>query len=207
MRTLLGFGERSLGRKGTLVSPVGLAAYGIKSSGRAMSDVYRSGIERGINLFLWAPAFKEMTKALLELSPEERSRLFIVGGAGWGGPRRIRKTLRSHLKTLGLDKFSAFFLFWVRSRFRVRSSVVEQLISLREEGLTDNIGLSIHKRMFAYELHERDIFDIFMLRYNAAHRGLEGDFLEGLDPLGLPGVLTYTATRWGKLLVRPPGWT
>lgn len=205
-RTPLGFVERPLARKGTLVSPIGLAAYGIKSTGRATSGVYRRGIERGINLFLWVPAFREMTKAFLELSALERSRLFIVAGSGWGGPRSLRKTLHAHLKILRLEKLSAFFLFWVRSRFRVRSSVIRELIALREEGLTDNIGLSIHKRRFAHDLYRRNIFDIFMLRYNAAHRGLEEDFLERLDPTRLPGILTYTATRWGKLLVRPPGW-
>jgi aryl-alcohol dehydrogenase-like predicted oxidoreductase len=80
------------------------------------------------------------------------------------------------------------------------------MTSLREEGLCDNIGLSIHKRSLAYDIYLRDIFDIFMLRYNAAHRGLEQDFLDRLDPGRLPGVVSYTATRWMTLLQRPRGW-
>src|SRR5262249_35338459 len=41
--------------------------------------------------------------------------------------------------------------------------------------------------------------DVLMIRYNAAHRGAEKEILSTLPP-ERPGVVTYTATRWGKLL-------
>ena len=42
-----------------------------------------------------------------------------------------------------------------------------------------------------------------MIRYNAAHRGAESDIFE---PLGAdcPPILSYTATRWGRLLQPVP---
>ena len=44
-----------------------------------------------------------------------------------------------------------------------------------------------------------------MMRYNAAHRGAEEDIFPYL-PASDPGVVSYTATRWGKLLRAPRGW-
>jgi len=48
---------------------------------------------------------------------------------------------------------------------------------------------------------------VLQVRYSAAHRGAENEVFEGL-PAARPGISTYTATRWGKLLRAknmPPG--
>lgn len=198
---------RLLGRTGRLVSPIGMADAGLRVAKGPVYEVYKEGWQRGVNLFLWTPAFKEMTRFLLDLPLEERKKLFIVCGTGAGGPQHIHKVARNYLKILGVDALPSFMLFWVRSRFRVRDSVLEAVTSLRETGLCENIGISTHQRKMAFELYQRGIFDLFMLRYNAAHRGLEKDFLDRLDPQRPPGVITYTATRWLKLLKRPPRWT
>ena len=42
--------------------------------------------------------------------------------------------------------------------------------------------------------------DVFMVRYNAAHRGAETEIFPHLPAENRPGVTTYTATRWGQLL-------
>jgi len=197
---------RSFGRTKASVSPVTMSGTRFGLLKEPPVEVYRYGIERGINILFWDKMFKNMTAALSELSSEQRSRLFIVTSIGAGGPRQIRNGLTKRLKILGLDKISSFHLGWVRSKIRTRRSVIDELVSLREKGLCDNIGLSIHRRQLAFELYQKEIFDIFMLRYNAAHRGLEKDFLNGLDPGNRPGVLSYTTTRWGKLLRKPPHW-
>jgi hypothetical protein len=45
------------------------------------------------------------------------------------------------------------------------------------------------------------IFDLFMVRYNAAHRGAEREVFPLLpEPPERPGIFAYTATRWGSLL-------
>ncbi len=41
--------------------------------------------------------------------------------------------------------------------------------------------------------------DVLMIRYNAAHRGAEAEIFDSLDA-ERPGVVAYTATRWGQLL-------
>ncbi|MEE9554389.1 MAG: hypothetical protein V3W18_08845 [candidate division Zixibacteria bacterium] len=200
-----GFGMRPFGRTKAMVSPIAMAGTTLGINDPPV-EVYRHGFERGINLFFWDSSFKNMTTALLELSSDERSKLFIIAINAGGGPRQIRKGLHKKLKILKLEKFGSYLLGWVRSKYRVRQSVLDELVSIREDGLCDNIGLSIHKRKMAYDLSTKNIFDIFMVRYNAAHRGLEDDFLNKLNPENRPAVLTYTTTRWGKLLKRPPNW-
>lgn len=202
---LAGFDRRPLGRAGTMVYPVGLAGSTFGRNDPPI-EVYRRGLELGIDLFFWDPMFKNMTSALLELPGEKRSRLFIYGTCGFGGPRQIRKALFKRLRILKLDRLSGFTLGWVRSEFRVRQSIIDEMTEWKAEGYCDNIGLSAHRRKLAYSIYKKNAFDLFMLRYNAAHRGLETDFLDRLDEDNLPAVITYTTTRWGKLLQKPPGW-
>jgi aryl-alcohol dehydrogenase-like predicted oxidoreductase len=72
----------------------------------------------------------------------------------------------------------------------------------REEGKVRAIGISTHDRKLAGRLADRGALDVFMVRYNAAHRGAEQDIFPFLEEYH-PGVVSYTATRWGHLLRRP----
>jgi aryl-alcohol dehydrogenase-like predicted oxidoreductase len=65
--------------------------------------------------------------------------------------------------------------------------------------------MSCHDRKFAGELAAQGALDVFMIRYNAAHRGAEQDILPFLNHHH-PGVVSYTATRRTYLLRRPRGW-
>ena len=73
--------------------------------------------------------------------------------------------------------------------------------------------LSTHNRL-SLQGHFREFeagrspFDVFMLRYNAVHRGAERDVFPQLPAQRPPGLIAYTATRWGHLLdaaKMPPG--
>lgn len=199
------FGLRPFGRTKVPVTPVAMAGTPLGYNEPPI-EVYRHALDRGVNLVFWDSNFKNMTAALLELSSERRSNLFIIASIAAGGPSMIRRGIEKKLRMLKLERFGSFQLGWVRSLFRVRQSVLDELTTVRERGLCDNIGLSIHKRNLAFELSTRNIFDIFMVRYNAAHRGLENDFLGKLNPVSRPTVLAYTVTRWRKLLEPPRGW-
>jgi hypothetical protein len=72
------------------------------------------------------------------------------------------------------------------------------------------LAISSHRRTVFPELERDRAFDVYHLRYNAAHRGAETEvfpFLPGGAQQG-PGVVAYTATRWASLLdprAMPPG--
>jgi aryl-alcohol dehydrogenase-like predicted oxidoreductase len=64
--------------------------------------------------------------------------------------------------------------------------------------------VSAHDRsVFRHHL-DQEVFDLIMVRYNAAHRGAESDVFPWLDRAERPGVICYNATRWGHLF--DPRW-
>jgi hypothetical protein len=72
------------------------------------------------------------------------------------------------------------------------------------------LGLSGHNRSLFPKLAENGLFDLFHVRYNAAHRGAEKDIFPHLPDDARPGIVSYTATRWAQLLKAkkmPPGET
>ena len=77
---------------------------------------------------------------------------------------------------------------------------------LREEGKIRILGASIHDRPRAGRLAQDSVLDLLMIRYNAAHPGAEVDIFPHL-PAKKPIIAAYTATRWGKLLSPPKGWS
>jgi predicted aldo/keto reductase-like oxidoreductase len=86
--------------------------------------------------------------------------------------------------------------------------LIERALKLKEQGKVKMLALSTHKRASIPETARSKNFDIFHIRYNAAHRGAEKDIFPCLDPVTGPGVVAFTATRWGSLLdpkKMPPG--
>jgi len=67
-------------------------------------------------------------------------------------------------------------------------------------GLVRFLGMSGHNRSLFPQLNEKGIFDLSHSRYNAAHRGAETETFPALKQEKGPGVVSYTATRWGHLL-------
>jgi aryl-alcohol dehydrogenase-like predicted oxidoreductase len=70
------------------------------------------------------------------------------------------------------------------------------------------LAMSGHQRSMFPRMAAAGQFDLFHVRYNAAHRGAEEDIFPHLQGDGRPRMVTYTATRWGQLLnpkKMPPG--
>jgi len=84
---------------------------------------------------------------------------------------------------------------------RLSQAILDTALELKAKGRVRYLLLSGHNRSFFPEMAKEDLFDLFMVRYNAAHRGAEEDVFPHL-PKGRrkPGIVAYTATRWGSLL-------
>jgi aryl-alcohol dehydrogenase-like predicted oxidoreductase len=85
---------------------------------------------------------------------------------------------------------------------------MEKALAMREKGMFRFLALSGHNRKLFPVLAGDGRFDIFHVRYNAVHRGAEEEVFAKLSPESRPGLVTYTATRWGDLLnpkKMPPG--
>ena len=62
------------------------------------------------------------------------------------------------------------------------------------------IGISSHNRTLFTRLADENDFDVFHVRYNAANSGAEKDVFPHLNKDNRPGIVSFTATRWGQLL-------
>ncbi|MBI3664644.1 MAG: aldo/keto reductase [Acidobacteria bacterium] len=192
--------DTNLGRTGRRVFRLGLS--GSYWPGEA---TLRAGIEGGMNYLFWYHWDRQMTRVLREVLSRDREKYVVATGVSNLGDWVARHGVHSALRKLKTDYIDVFHIFWLGDG-RLPPHTLELLQRLREQGKIRHIAVSTHARHYAGELVRRGVLDVLMMRYNAAHRGAEEDIFPFL-PLSQPGVVSYTATRWGKLLQRPRGWT
>jgi aryl-alcohol dehydrogenase-like predicted oxidoreductase len=198
---------RPLGHTGLEVTPLGLAAMSMGTSGRGQrlsaDDVERAYHEHGINTFLVHFMMKGMCEGVRRLiQAGHRDRLVLVSEVGFPFAGSVRRGLEKHLRLLGTDHLDLWLLGWVIKRWYARGAVWSEMQRLREAGKVRAIGFSSHNRPLAATLARDLPADVIMIRYNAAHRGAEREIFAPLADLGAnrPGVIAYTATRWNMLL-------
>ena len=196
------FTHTTLGRTGLQVHRLGLSA-----TYRPGRDMVRHALDSGVNLLFCYGFDTHVTKTVRELAPSERQRLVVATGAYnllLGHPN-LRRTLEKRLRQLGSDHIDIFLFLGVTKEKHFTDHVREELLKFRQEGKVRFVGMSCHDRKFHGAEARRGDLDVLMLRYNAAHRGANEDIFPHLE-LHNPGVISYTATRWGYLLRRPKGW-
>ena len=204
--------RRPLGRTGLQVTPLALAAMAIRCKNPpggklAPEDVERAYYEHGLNTFLVTRQMKAMAEGVRRLiRAGHRDDLVLIGESGLlpFGPV-LRRACEKNAQALGIDALDVWLMGWVRGRWHVAGQAWPTMQALKAEGKTRAIGFSCHDRPLATALARELAVDVLMIRYNAAHRGAER---EVFAPLGSerPGIIAYTATRWGMLLQPHPGF-
>jgi aryl-alcohol dehydrogenase-like predicted oxidoreductase len=196
------FLETTLGATGLRVRRLGLSA----TYRPGKKTIYKA-LDEGLNFFFFFGIDTQMTGVLRDVLRHDREKYVVCTGAYnllLGHPN-MRRSLEKRLRQLGTDYIDAFLFLGVTKPKHFTSHVREELCRFREEGKVKGIGLSTHHRKFAGELAAQGAVDVLMIRYNAAHRGAEKDIFPFLKNHN-PGVVSYTATRWGFLMRRPKGW-
>ena len=157
--------------------------------------------DHGINYFYWGsvrrPGFGE---GIRRLARRDRDGIVVVlqSYARWPGAA-LRLSVLGGLRRLRLDHADVLLLGWHNQR--PAQAILDEALALREQGRVRHLMLSGHRRPFFAAIAREGLFDLLMVRYNAAHRGAERDVFP-LLPEGeaRPAVCAYTATRWGSLL-------
>ena len=186
----------TLGKSGLTVARLGLAGgFGIDAD-----CVVRAFHELGVNYFFVTPRFTPLIEGIRRLIADgHRDEIVLAMGVkvptGWSVPREFATAA----KTLGTDRIDVFHLFWVQAHWYVTGKTWPAMRKLKEEGKVRALAISCHDRPMARELVDELDLDALMIRYNAAHRGAEKEIFASL-PAARPGVVAYTATRWGRLL-------
>jgi aryl-alcohol dehydrogenase-like predicted oxidoreductase len=195
------FLHSTLGRTGLRVHRLGLSA-----TYRPGKDVVYKALDEGLNYFFCYGFDNQMIKVLRDAFKRERQR-YVVATGGYNllvGHFDLRRTLEKRLRQLQTDYIDVFLFLGVTKPKHFPDRLQDELRRLREDGRVRAVGMSCHDRVFAGRLAASGSLDVLMIRYNAAHRGAEADIFPRLG-VHDPGLVSYTATRWGHLLRRPRG--
>jgi predicted aldo/keto reductase-like oxidoreductase len=195
-----------LGRTGLRVGRLGIASgYG------APAEAIEEAFERGCNYFTWGTVIKgykpQMRQALRNIVAKgQRDRLALACFTYAHNSFFTERMLRRGLKSAGLDHADVLILGYFSKTPPRR--LVDGALRLKEKGLVHFIGLSTHNRKPCGALAAGGPFDVVHFRYNAAHRGAERDIFPCAAGEERPGLVAFTATRWGQLMKEkkmPPG--
>ncbi len=190
-----GFARRvELGRTGLQVSPLGLgASYGVSQ------EACLRAFDRGVNYWFWGSARTAgMAQAIRALGPAHRDELVIVLQCYVRFPWLIGGSVERALSTLHIDYADVLLLGWYDRAPGPR--VMAAVEDLRGRGRFRHLALSTHRRSLIANLANEGRFDIYHVRYNAAHTGAERDVFPFLPKEKGPGIVAFTCTRWGDLL-------
>lgn len=188
----------TLGRTGLKVGRLG-----ISSSYGAPAAAFEEAFERGCNYFNWGSFLKgrssQMRMAIRNIVRAGQRDRLVVGMLTYAHNAFFTDYFfYKGLKAANLEYADVLLLGWFPKR--PPQKVLDGALALKEKGLVRHIGLTSHNRRLFPELVGEDIFDVFHVRYNAAHRGAETETFPFIEKGTGPGVVSFTATSWRKLL-------
>src|SRR5688572_1706513 len=188
------FQPRSFGRTGLVVSPLGLATGG----GTLPSSEVERAYDHGFRSFYWGSLRSApFGEGVRRVARSHRDDITVVVQSYTRIASLMRGSLERALRQLDIDHADLLLLGWWNQPPPAR--ILDAAVALRERGLARHLVISCHNRLtFARYLRD-PVYDAIMVRYNAVHPGAETEVFPLLGE-GRPGVISYTATRWGHLL-------
>ncbi|WP_437683324.1 hypothetical protein [Sorangium sp. So ce131] len=207
-----GFQKATLGRTGLRVSRLGLASNGV-----CRRDV-EWAVDQGINYLYWGSLRRpDFGAAVRHLARSRRAELVVVVQTYTRVAALVRPSVEVALRRLGLDHADVLLLGWWNEPPDAR--ILDAARRVCEAGKARHLMISCHQRATFQRYIADPTYGAIMVRYNAAHPGAEAEVFPhlgagaarsgaGVSALLRPGVVAYTATRWGALLdprLIPPG--
>jgi len=188
----------TLGRTGLKVGRLG-----ISSSYGAPAAAFEEAFEKGCNYFNWGSFIKgrsgQMRTAMRNIIRAGKRDQLVVGMLTYAHIAFLTDYFfHKGLKAAGLEYADVLLLGWFPKR--PPQKIVDGALALKEKGLVRFIGLTSHNRRLFPELAADKVFDVFHVRYNAAHRGAETETFPHLEKNTGPGIVSFTATSWQRLL-------
>ena len=185
---------------------------GIGSSFTGDPAFIEEAVEQGVNYLYWGsirrPAFG---RAIRNVARKNREDVVLTVQSYTRVAALMAPSIELALRRARVEYFDFLLLgMWNKPPGQ---SLIDAAQRLKEQGKVRHLMMSTHNRP-SLEGHFRRFqakespFDAFMLRYNAVHRGAERDVFPHLPATPGPGIVAYTATRWGHLVdpkKMPPG--
>lgn len=182
---------------------------GLGSSFGIGPDDVEMAFDHGVNYFYWGsvrrPGFGAGIRRLAKTRRDEIV-VTLQSYARWPAAL-LPRSIESGLRRLRIDQADVLLLGWYNQR--PSQAILDAALELQHRGRVRYLMMSGHERSFFPVMAREQVFDAFMVRYNAAHRGAERDVFPKLPSGdGKPAICAYTATSWGALLdpgKTPPG--
>lgn len=184
----------TLGRTGLRVCRLGISAsYGVPAA-----SIERA-FERGANYLYWGSLrTRAFAQALRNLAPRHRSEMVVLAQSYSPAGSLVPLSVERALRTLRFDYLDLLLLgLWNRLP---PPRIVDPCLRLVERGLVRHIGFSTHQRTLIAKAAAHEAFAFFHVRYNAVHRGAEKEVFPRVTGPARPGIASFTATCWGRLL-------
>jgi len=184
---------------------------GISSSFGAPAAAFEEAFERGCNYFTWGSFIRGrstgMRTAIRNIKAAGKRDHLVLAMLTYAHNARLTEHFFiKGIKAAGLEYADLLLLGYFPRR--PPQGVIDGALRLKEKGLVRFIGLTGHNRRLFPDLAREGLFDVFHIRYNAAHRGAESETFPHLNGKDRPGIVSFTATAWRKLLKTkklPPG--
>jgi len=188
----------TLGRTDLKVGRLGISSsFGVPAAG------LEAAFERGCNYFTWGTFIKgrssEMNTAVKNIIAKGQRNELVLSMFTYAHNNFLTETfLDRGLKSLGIEYADVLLLGYYSKMPPDR--LLEGALKLKEKGKVRFIGISGHNRRLFPQLYEQGIIDLYHVRYNAVHRGAEMEVFPQITGDDRPGVVSFTATCWRKLL-------
>jgi aryl-alcohol dehydrogenase-like predicted oxidoreductase len=188
-----------LGRTGLRTGRIGIGT----SSGLTPRDV-EEAVDRGINYLYWGSLRKEAFGAAIRpVARRRRDDVVIVVQTYTRAAFYMAPSVDEALRELEISYCDVLLLgMWNETPPR---RILDAAVALQKAGKARHIMVSCHQRTTFPRYIDDPTYGAVMVRYNAAHPGAETEVFPHLaprekGPSARPGVVAYTATRWGGLL-------
>ncbi len=188
----------TLGRTGLKVGRLG-----ISSSFGAPAEEFEEAYEKGCNYFSWGTFIKgrskEMKKSIINILKRSQRDQLVLSMYTYAHHSYLTEAFFIRgLKALGIEFADILVLGYFPKR--PNQKIIDGALKLKNKGLVHFLGVSSHHRRVFAGLFEEGLFDVYHIRYNAAHRGAETDTFPFIKKEEKPGIVSFTTTRWGQLL-------
>jgi len=184
-----------LGRSGLRVGPLGVAGgYGIEEA--PLLEAFECGVNYWYHGSLRGRGMSSAIRALTRSGKRDELVVILQSYSRWGW--LLEKTFRRGLSSLGLGYADILLLGLFNSG--PPPAVFERALALKRAGLVRHLAISAHRRAAFLDYAADSNYGVLHIRYSAAHPGAEADVFPQLSAEGRPGIVAYTATRWGQLL-------
>jgi aryl-alcohol dehydrogenase-like predicted oxidoreductase len=192
----VGWDKVEFGSTGLAVSRLSVAS----SYGVGERDVRRA-FDRGINFLFWGSRRRAgFGRAIRSIAKTHREDMVLAVQSYSRVAWMVRPSVEIAMRRAGVEQVDLLVLAWWHDAPAER--ILDAALELQRTGKVKHVLVSSHHRPTFQRIIEDRRFGGAMMRYSAAHPGAEHEVFPHLAARGDdgPGILAFTATRWGKLL-------